>query len=114
MCIAVPEKIVSLRESEAGLWGKTERAGIVHETDLSLLDGVRVGDWVLVFRGSALRVVPEEEAMKVEAALRAVSSAAVGEEDAAMIAAGFEDLENPDDRLPPHLKAMLKKEKKDE
>lgn len=114
MCIAVPEKIVSLRESEAGLWGKTERAGIVHETDLSLLDGVRVGDWVLVFRGSALRVVPEEEAMRVEAALRAVSSAAVGEEDAAMIAAGFEDLENPDDRLPPHLKAMLKKEKKDE
>lgn len=114
MCIAVPEKIVSLRESEAGLWGKTERAGVVHETDLSLLDGVRVGDWVLVFRGSALRVVPEEEAMRVEAALRAVSSAAVGEEDAAMIAAGFEDLENPDDRLPPHLKAMLKKEKKDE
>lgn len=114
MCIAVPEKIVSLRESEAGLFGKTERAGAVHETDLSLLDGVRVGDWVLVFRGSALRVVPEEEAMRVEAALRAVSSAAVGEEDAAMIDAGFEDLENPDDRLPPHLKAMLKKEKKDE
>ena len=77
MCIAVPEKIVSIRETETGLWGKTERAGIVHETDLSLLDGVRVGDWVLVFRGSALRVVPEEEAMRVEAALRAVSSAAV-------------------------------------
>ena len=31
-----------------------------------------------------------------------------------MIAAGFEDLGNPDDRLPPHLKAMLKNEKKDE
>ena len=114
MCIAVPEKIVSIRETETGLWGKTERAGVVHETDLSLLDAVRSGDWVLVFRGSALRVVPEEEAMRVEAALRAVSSAAVGEEDAAMIAAGFEDLGNPDDRLPPHLKAMLKNEKKDE
>ena len=70
MCIAVPEKIVSIRETETGLRGKTERAGVVHETDLSLLDAVRAGDWVLVFRGSALRVVPEEEAMRVEAAKR--------------------------------------------
>lgn len=51
MCIAVPEKIVSIRETETGLWGKTERAGVVHETDLSLLGAVRAGDWVLVFRG---------------------------------------------------------------
>lgn len=114
MCIAVPEKIVSIRETETGLWGKTERAGVVHETDLSLLGAVRAGDWVLVFRGSALRVVPEEEAKRVEAALCAVSSAAFGEEDEAMLAKGFEDLGNPDERLPLHLKAMLQKNEKDE
>lgn len=114
MCIAVPEKIVSIRETETGLWGKTERAGIVHETDLSLLDAVRAGDWVLVFRGSALRVVPEEEARRVEAALCAVSCAAFGEENETMLTKGFEDLGNPDDRLPPHLKAMLQNHDKKE
>lgn len=107
MCIAVPEKILSIRETETGVLGKTEREGAVHDTDLSLLDAVKVGDWVLVFRGSALRIIPEDEARRVEAALRAVSSAAFGERDEAMLAVGFEDLDNPDDRLPPHLKALL-------
>ena len=31
-----------------------------------------------------------------------------------MLAKGFEDLGNPDERLPPHLKAMLQKNEKDE
>lgn len=109
MCIALPEKILSTRETEAGVWARTERAGFVHETDLSLLEPVRPGDYVLVFRGAALRRVEKEEAERIEAALRAVSAAADGVEDTSMIEAGFSDLGNPDDRLPPHLKALASK-----
>ncbi len=72
MCLAVPGKIVTIREEEnLGLrCGKVEFGAILREVRLDYTPEARVGDYVLVHVGFALTVVDEHEAQRTLEALR--------------------------------------------
>jgi hydrogenase expression/formation protein HypC len=64
MCLALPVKVI-----EIGSGGDSERAivdlgGVKKEISLALLDGVQVGDYVILHVGYALSRLDPEEAEK--------------------------------------------------
>lgn len=59
MCLAVPLEIVELRTCRKALVRRGEGS---FEIDVSLLDGPRVGDYVLVHAGYAIGAVDRREA----------------------------------------------------
>ena len=71
MCLAVPGKVIEVRE--CGEWlrtGKADFDGVVKEISLALVPDAAVGDYVLVHVGMALSKIAEEEAQQVFAYLR--------------------------------------------
>jgi hydrogenase expression/formation protein HypC len=66
MCLAVPGKIESVRETELGSrMGRVNFGGIVKEVSLDFVPEAAVGDYVIVHVGFALSKVDEAEAQKV-------------------------------------------------
>jgi len=61
MCLAIPAKVVSLRDD--GL-ADVELEGVVKEVSLDLVDGVGIGDFVIVHVGYALAKLDPAEAEK--------------------------------------------------
>ena len=60
MCLAIPAQVVELRPDDNAL---VDLAGVKKEISLALLEGVAVGDYVIVHVGYALnRLDPEEAA----------------------------------------------------
>ncbi len=60
MCLAIPVRVVELRGDDAAV---VDLDGIRKEISLALVDGVQVGDYVIVHVGYALaRLDPEEAA----------------------------------------------------
>ena len=59
MCLAIPAKVIKL--SEGGL-ADIELEGVVKEVSLDLVDGVAVGDYVIVHVGYALAKMDPAEA----------------------------------------------------
>ena len=58
MCLAIPARVVSLPEPDAAL---IDVGGVRKRVSLALVDGVAVGDYVIVHVGYALaRLDPEE------------------------------------------------------
>ncbi|TXT25536.1 MAG: hydrogenase expression/formation protein HypC [Gallionellaceae bacterium] len=64
MCLALPARIVELRENELGV---VDLGGVRKEISLALVEEVRVGDYVIVHVGYALSKLDTAEA---EATLR--------------------------------------------
>ena len=64
MCLALPARIVELRNNELGV---VDLGGVRKEISLALVEGVQVGDYVIVHVGYALSKLDTEEA---EATLR--------------------------------------------
>lgn len=60
MCLAIPAKIVAIDGSQS----RVELTGNVIEADLTLVEGARVGDWVLVHAGFAIERLDEEDALE--------------------------------------------------
>jgi hydrogenase expression/formation protein HypC len=58
MCLAVPGKIVSVN----GMEGVVDVQGIKRKVNLTLIDGAKVGDWVIVHVGYAIRKLSERDA----------------------------------------------------
>jgi hydrogenase expression/formation protein HypC len=58
MCLAIPSKIVVIKE---GL-GIIDADGVIREISLLLLDEAKVGDYVIVHAGFALHKIDEEAA----------------------------------------------------
>jgi hydrogenase expression/formation protein HypC len=63
MCLAIPGKVVEIVD-EAGDIAKVEVGGVRRNINVALLDGVRVGDYVLIHVGFALSKIDEHEAAK--------------------------------------------------
>ena len=64
MCLAIPARVVALPEPDAAL---VEVDGVRKRISLALVDGVAVGDYVIVHVGYALtRLDPEEAARTLE------------------------------------------------
>jgi hydrogenase expression/formation protein HypC len=61
MCLAIPGKIVEMVD-EAGDVAKVEVGGVRRNINVALLDGVSVGDYVLIHVGFALSKIDEREA----------------------------------------------------
>ncbi len=61
MCLAIPAQVVELRDNDNAL---VDLAGVRKEISLSLVDGVTVGDYVIVHVGYALNKLDPEEAAK--------------------------------------------------
>jgi hydrogenase expression/formation protein HypC len=65
MCLAIPCKVCQLKAGDAAV---VEVGGIRKEISLALVDGVAVGDYVIVHVGYALTRLDPEEAEKTLAA----------------------------------------------
>ncbi len=59
MCLAVPVRVAALLD---GQWAKTEVGGIHSRISIALVDGVAVGDYVIVHAGFAITRLDVEEA----------------------------------------------------
>ena len=59
MCLAIPVKIVELRPGDMAL---ADVGGVRKEISLALVDGIAVGDYVVLHVGCALQRLDQEEA----------------------------------------------------
>ncbi len=65
MCLAVPGKVLSIDDSNAGLkMAKVDFAGVVKEVSVQWLPEVEVGNYVLIHVGMALNILDEEDALE--------------------------------------------------
>ena len=60
MCLAVPAKVISIE----GQLAKVDISGNVLEADVSILESVAPGDYVIVHAGMAIEKYEHEEALR--------------------------------------------------
>lgn len=96
MCVGIPLHLARV-DGILGLGTEGDRV------DLSLVPEARPGDWVLNFLGTAHAILPEDEALKITAALKGLQSLMQG----GVLGDAFADLEARPPQLPPHLQAAL-------
>jgi hydrogenase expression/formation protein HypC len=71
MCLAIPGKIVEVREGpDYARTGKVDFGSVLREVNLAFVPEANVGDYVVVHVGVALSIVDEEEAQQVFEYLR--------------------------------------------
>ena len=61
MCLAVPAEVLELKKDELAL---IDIGGVRKDVSLMLVDGVEVGDYVLVHAGFAIEKIDADEARK--------------------------------------------------
>jgi len=59
MCLGIPAKVIAIDKSHQG---KVDFLGTKVKTNFSLLENIKVGDWVIVHAGFAISKLDEEEA----------------------------------------------------
>ncbi len=67
MCLGIPAKLVEIEDS---ISGKVEIGGIRRRINLSFVEDVRIGDYVIVHAGFAITKLDKEEAEKTLKILR--------------------------------------------
>ncbi|MHC1586378.1 MAG: HypC/HybG/HupF family hydrogenase formation chaperone [Candidatus Hecatellaceae archaeon] len=61
MCLAIPAKVLEIH----GRWAKVDfGGGVTRDVNISLLEQVKEGDYVIVHAGFAIQVLDREEAEK--------------------------------------------------
>jgi hydrogenase expression/formation protein HypC len=70
MCLAIPVRVVELLPGESA---RIDLSGVRKEVSVALVDGVAVGDYVIVHVGYALAKVDPDEAARTLAAFAAAS-----------------------------------------
>ena len=70
MCLAVPARVVELREGDRAL---VDVGGVRKEISLALVNGVAAGDYVVLHVGYALQVLDQAEAEKTVALFAAAA-----------------------------------------
>ncbi|MFO7748805.1 MAG: HypC/HybG/HupF family hydrogenase formation chaperone [Desulfobacteraceae bacterium] len=71
MCLAVPSRIVEIKETVATV----DVDGVSREASIMLLDDVKVGDYVIVHAGFAISQIDEETAEQTLTEMREMLSA---------------------------------------
>jgi len=64
MCLAMPVKVIEIGRGPAGEDALVDLGGLQKEISLALLDGVAVGDYVILHAGYALSRLDPEEAQR--------------------------------------------------
>lgn len=77
MCLAIPAQVISIDDQELAT---VDMGGVRKDVSVSLLEGVEVGDYVIVHTGFALSKLDPEEA-KITLDLFAEMAALVEEAD---------------------------------
>ena len=72
MCLAIPAKVVALREGAQAI---VDLGGVRKEISLALVESVSEGDYVIVHVGYALQKVDPEEAAKTLALFAGLEAA---------------------------------------
>lgn len=72
MCLAIPAKVVELRENDQAV---IDLAGVRKEISLALVDDVWPGDYVIVHVGYALQKLDPEEAARTLALFAGLAAA---------------------------------------
>ena len=70
MCLAIPSKIIKIDNNVATI----DVDGVKRETSLLLLEGPKIGDYVIVHAGFVINKTDEKSAMESLKALREVVS----------------------------------------
>ncbi len=70
MCLGIPAEVIEIDDSSQG---KVDYLGTKVRTDFSLLDEVKLGDWVIVHAGFAITKLNEEEAQETLSMLREIA-----------------------------------------
>jgi hydrogenase expression/formation protein HypC len=78
MCLAVPGKIVEIKESEGLQMAKVDFGGIFREACLDYVPEAKVGDYCVIHVGFAISLLSEQEAMETLELLKQISN--IGEE----------------------------------
>lgn len=73
MCLAIPGRIIEMVD-EANNIAKVDVSGVRRNVNIALLDGVCVGDYVLIHVGFALSKIDEKEAEETLRMLRELGS----------------------------------------
>lgn len=71
MCLGIPAKVIAIDKSHQG---KVDFLGTKVKTNFSLLENIKVGDWVIVHAGFAISKLDEEEAKETLSLLREMAS----------------------------------------
>ncbi|MDD5390245.1 MAG: HypC/HybG/HupF family hydrogenase formation chaperone [Gallionellaceae bacterium] len=61
MCLAIPARVVEIKENDQAI---VDLGGVRKDVSLALVEGVVVGDYVIVHVGYALTLLDPEEAEK--------------------------------------------------
>lgn len=76
MCLGIPAKIIAIEENNLG---KAEYLGTKVRINLSLLDEVKIGDWVIIHAGFAITRLDEQEAQETLNLLQEITAANTNE-----------------------------------
>jgi hydrogenase expression/formation protein HypC len=74
MCLSLPARIISIE----GDMGQVSVGGVIFQAGLQMVEGVRVGDYVLLHAGFAIEKMKEEEAMETLRLLKEMEDAING------------------------------------
>jgi hydrogenase expression/formation protein HypC len=64
MCLAVPGKVVEIREQDGTRMGKVDFGGVIKDVCLAYLPDLQVGEYTIVHVGFALQRLDEESAQQ--------------------------------------------------
>lgn len=67
MCLGIPVKVISIEEKNQG---KVDYLGTQVKANFSLLENIKVGDWVIIHAGFAISRLDEEDARETLDLLR--------------------------------------------
>ena len=74
MCLSLPARIIAIE----GEMGQVSVGGVVFRAGLQMVEGVKVGDYVLLHAGFAIEKMKEEEAMETLRLLKEMEDAKSG------------------------------------
>jgi hydrogenase expression/formation protein HypC len=74
MCLAVPGKIIEIKESEGLQMAKVDFGGIFREACLDYVPEAKVGDYCVIHVGFAISLLSEQEAMETLELLKQISN----------------------------------------
>jgi hydrogenase expression/formation protein HypC len=75
MCLAIPMKVIEIVDEDGLKVARAEAGGTVIEVDVSLIDKVSPGDYVIVHAGIAISKLNPEEAEEIIRTFQEVYSA---------------------------------------
>ena len=70
MCLAVPGKILEIKEDPGLKMARVDFGGVLRDACIEALPEAKVGDYVIVHAGFALNILSQQEAMETLAALK--------------------------------------------